>query len=256
MKCNKDEDVTAREIVEQKLTEKDIARAQKFALKAHNLFPDFDGICKFIKSINVYCSHQKKKKTTGEVDIHGILFVESSADDETIKKHYRRLAQTLHYDNNLYVRGKGCLRLYLEQGGGIRVTMLREMKEMVRSIPFLDNPWLGFLHHPGRTHTMVTLSGYQFGMGSLPQFQTQVGGHMHQNPPFYVGRIWRASWARNFSSIPDAYWCTNLDTFGWFHSHTPTGGFGRGANQPNFQGHFLHPMSRLSKIQFQGSIQI
>ncbi|XP_015166020.1 uncharacterized protein [Solanum tuberosum] len=74
MKCNKDEDVTAREIVEQKLTEKDIARAQKFALKAHNLFPDFDGISKFVKIINVYYSHQKKKKTTGEVDIHGILF--------------------------------------------------------------------------------------------------------------------------------------------------------------------------------------
>ncbi|KAG5591171.1 hypothetical protein H5410_041685 [Solanum commersonii] len=73
MKCNKDEDVTAREIVEQKLTEKDIARAQKFALKAHNLFPDFDGISKFIKIINVYCSHQKKKKTTGEVDTHGRL---------------------------------------------------------------------------------------------------------------------------------------------------------------------------------------
>ncbi|KAH0645025.1 hypothetical protein KY284_032909 [Solanum tuberosum] len=129
--------------------------------------------------------------------------------------------------------------------------MLREMKEMVRSIPFLDNPWLGFLHHTGRTHTMVTLSGYQFVMGSLPQFQTQVGGHMHQNPPCYVGRIWRASWARNFSSIPDACWCTNLDTFGGFHSYTPAGGFGRGANQPNFQGHFLHPMSRLSKIEFQ-----
>ncbi|KAH0642282.1 hypothetical protein KY290_033882 [Solanum tuberosum] len=106
MKCNKDEEVTAREIVEQKLTEKDITGAQMFDLKPQNLFLDFAGISQFIEIINVNFDHQKKK-TTGEMDFHGILSVESLADGETTKKHYRRLAQTLHCDKNLHVRGNG-----------------------------------------------------------------------------------------------------------------------------------------------------
>ncbi|KAG5591178.1 hypothetical protein H5410_041692 [Solanum commersonii] len=41
------------------------------------------------------------------MDFHGILSVDSLADGETIKKHYRRISQTLHCDKNLHIRGNG-----------------------------------------------------------------------------------------------------------------------------------------------------
>uniref|UniRef100_M1DQK9 Heat shock protein binding protein n=1 Tax=Solanum tuberosum TaxID=4113 RepID=M1DQK9_SOLTU len=101
MKCNKDEDVTAREIVEQTLTEKNITRAQKYSLKPQNLFPDFDGISQFIEIINVNFAYQKKK-TTGEMDFHGILSVESLADGETIKNITEDLLKLFIVKKNLH----------------------------------------------------------------------------------------------------------------------------------------------------------
>ena len=71
-------------------------------------------------------------------------FLESSAYDETIKKHYRRLAQALHRDKIVYVRGKRCLRLYLEQVGCCMI----EQKEwhMIISMDHLLHAW-SILHH-------------------------------------------------------------------------------------------------------------
>ncbi|KAJ8554019.1 hypothetical protein K7X08_024697 [Anisodus acutangulus] len=112
MECNKDEAVKAKEIAEQKLTEKDIAGAQKFALKARNLFPGLDGLSQFLEVINVYVAHEKK--INGEVDFYGILSVEPSADDETIRKHYRRLALVLHPDKNQSVGADGAFKMISE----------------------------------------------------------------------------------------------------------------------------------------------
>ncbi|XP_059304144.1 uncharacterized protein LOC132056097 [Lycium ferocissimum] len=112
MECYKDEAVKAKEIAEQKLTEKDIAGALKFALKARNLFPGLDGLSQFLEVINVYVAHEKK--INGEVDFYGILSVEPSADDETIRKHYRRLALALHPDKNQSVGADGAFKMISE----------------------------------------------------------------------------------------------------------------------------------------------
>ncbi|MCE3051759.1 hypothetical protein HAX54_050713 [Datura stramonium] len=112
MECNKDEAVKAKEIAEKKLTEKDIAGAQRFALKAQNLFPGLDGLSQFLEVVKVYVAHEKK--IYGEVDIYGILSVEPSADDETIRKHYRRLALALHPDKNKSVGADGAFKILSE----------------------------------------------------------------------------------------------------------------------------------------------
>ncbi|XP_055827146.1 uncharacterized protein LOC129895449 [Solanum dulcamara] len=112
MECNKDEAVRAKEIAEQKLTEKDIAGAQKFALKAQNLFPGLDGLSQFLEVVNVYVAHEKK--IDGEVDFYSVLSVEPSADEETIRKHYRRLALALHPDKNHSVGADGAFKIISE----------------------------------------------------------------------------------------------------------------------------------------------
>ncbi|PHT28064.1 hypothetical protein CQW23_32341 [Capsicum baccatum] len=112
MECNKDEAVRAKTIAEQKLAEKDIAGAQKFALKAQNLFPGLDGLSQFLEVVAVYVAYEKK--TDGEVDIYGVLSVEPSADNETIRKNYRRLALALHPDKNKSVGADGAFKIISE----------------------------------------------------------------------------------------------------------------------------------------------
>lgn len=112
MECNKDEAIRAKEIAEQKLTMKDITGAQKFALKAQNLFPGLDGLSQFLEVVNVYVAHEKK--TDGEVDFYSVLSVEPSAEEETIRKHYRRLALALHPDKNHSVGADGAFKIISE----------------------------------------------------------------------------------------------------------------------------------------------
>ncbi|MCD7450093.1 hypothetical protein HAX54_003511 [Datura stramonium] len=66
-----------------------------------------DGTFSVLEVVKVYVAHEKK--IYGEVDIYGILSVEPSADDETIRKHYRRLALALHPDKNKSVGADGRL---------------------------------------------------------------------------------------------------------------------------------------------------
>ncbi|KAK2975579.1 hypothetical protein RJ640_014066 [Escallonia rubra] len=109
MDCNKDEAVRAKEIAEKKLTEKDISGAKKFALKAHNLFPGLEGLSQFMATLDVYVFAEKM--INGEIDWYGVLGVDPFADDETIKKQYRKLALILHPDKNKSVGSDGAFKL-------------------------------------------------------------------------------------------------------------------------------------------------
>ncbi|GAB4826263.1 hypothetical protein Ancab_009128 [Ancistrocladus abbreviatus] len=98
MECNKDEAIRAKELAEKKFKEKDIGGAKKFALKAQNLYPGLEGISQMMTILDVCTSAEKK--VSGEMDWYGILGVSPWADDEAIKKHYKKLALLLHPDKN------------------------------------------------------------------------------------------------------------------------------------------------------------
>ncbi|KAL7161856.1 hypothetical protein ACSBR2_042348 [Camellia fascicularis] len=112
MECNKDTAARAKEIAEQKLTERDIDGAKKFALKAQNLFPVLEGLHEFMATLDVYISAEKK--INGEVDRYGVLGVNPFSDYETLRRHYRKLVRTLHPDKNKSVGAEEAFKILTE----------------------------------------------------------------------------------------------------------------------------------------------
>ncbi|KAF2301066.1 hypothetical protein GH714_019803 [Hevea brasiliensis] len=99
MECNKDEAVRAKGIAERKFIERDFAGAKKFALKAQNLYPELEGLSQMLVTFDVHVSAQKITGS-GEIDWYCMLGVNPWADDETIRKQYRKLALMLHPEKN------------------------------------------------------------------------------------------------------------------------------------------------------------
>ncbi|KAI5664914.1 hypothetical protein M9H77_24237 [Catharanthus roseus] len=112
MECNKDEAIRAKKLAEKKLTEKDIAGAKRFASKAQNLFPALEGLSQLQETLDVYVASQKT--VNGEVDWYEIFGVDPLADDETIRKKYRKLALALHPDKNKSVGADGAFKIISE----------------------------------------------------------------------------------------------------------------------------------------------
>ncbi|KAF3598932.1 hypothetical protein F2Q69_00033528 [Brassica cretica] len=101
MECNKDEAKRAMDIAEKKLSEKDYVGAKKFVTKAQNLYPHLDGLNQVSMMIHVYISAANKIINGGkEFDLYGVLGVDPLADDEALKKQYKKLALLLHPDKN------------------------------------------------------------------------------------------------------------------------------------------------------------
>lgn len=109
MECNKDEATRAKEIAERKFAQKDYADAKKFASKALNLYPALDGISQMLTTFDVYVSGENK--INGEADWYGVLGVSPWADEETVRKQYRKLALMLHPDKNKNIGADGAFRL-------------------------------------------------------------------------------------------------------------------------------------------------
>ncbi|KAK9060171.1 hypothetical protein SSX86_020875 [Deinandra increscens subsp. villosa] len=112
MECNRDEAKRAKEIAEIKFSSKDIKGAKKFALKAQNLYPDLDGISQLLATLDVYLAAENK--INNESDFYGILGVNPLADDDTVRKHYRKLALFLHPDKNKSVGADGAFKYISE----------------------------------------------------------------------------------------------------------------------------------------------
>ncbi|MCD7468716.1 hypothetical protein HAX54_007134 [Datura stramonium] len=112
MECNKDEAFRAKNIAERKFEQKDYAGAKKFALKAQALYPGLDDLTQMLTTLDVYISAENK--ISGEVDWYGVLGVSPSADDETVRKQYRKLALILHPDKNKSVGAEGAFKLLSE----------------------------------------------------------------------------------------------------------------------------------------------
>ncbi|KAI3757710.1 hypothetical protein L6452_05253 [Arctium lappa] len=112
MECNRDEAIRAKTIAEKKLADKDFAGAKKFTLKAQSLYPELDGISQILIALNVYISSENK--VNGESDWYGVLDVNPSDDEETIRKQYRKLALMLHPDKNKSVGADGAFKILSE----------------------------------------------------------------------------------------------------------------------------------------------
>ncbi|GKC19993.1 DnaJ domain-containing protein [Tanacetum coccineum] len=112
MECNKEEAIKSKTIAEKKFADKDFAGAKKFTLKSQALYPGLDGISQMLITIDVYISYEKK--VNGESDWYGILNVNPSDDDETIRKHYRKLALMLHPDKNKSVGADDAFKILSE----------------------------------------------------------------------------------------------------------------------------------------------
>ncbi|KAL6958223.1 hypothetical protein U1Q18_046727 [Sarracenia purpurea var. burkii] len=112
MECNRDEANRAREIAEKKFTEKDIMGAKKFAIKAQSLYPRLEGIQQMLATLDVYISSENR--INGDADWYGILGVNPRADEETVRRHYRKLALMLHPDKNKSIGAEGAFKLISE----------------------------------------------------------------------------------------------------------------------------------------------
>lgn len=112
MECNRDEAIRAKEIAEKKFTEKDIMGAKKFAIKAQSLYPGLDGIQHMLATLDVYTSAENR--VSGDADWYRILGVNPKANDETVRKHYRKLALMLHPDKNKSIGAEGAFKLVSE----------------------------------------------------------------------------------------------------------------------------------------------
>ncbi|KAG2308319.1 hypothetical protein Bca4012_082619 [Brassica carinata] len=98
MDHSKEEANRAREIAKKRFLANDFSGARKFALKAQFLNPDLEGIAPMVATFDVHVSAQNV--IHGEVDYYGILGVNPEANDDTVRKRYRKLAVMLHPDKN------------------------------------------------------------------------------------------------------------------------------------------------------------
>jgi len=112
MECNRDEAQRAKDIAKKKFEMRDLPGAMKFALKARALFPDLEGIAQMIATFDIYLASEVK--VAGEKDWYSILSVAPSADDELIKKQYRRMVLQLHPDKNKQVGAEGAFQMVQE----------------------------------------------------------------------------------------------------------------------------------------------
>ena len=131
MECNRDEAVRAKEIAERKFTAKDFEGAKRLALKAESLFPGLEGIPQMLATLEIYLSAETT--VNGEKDWYSILSVNASADDDTIKKQYRKLALLLHPDKNKSIGAEGAFKLVSEAWSVLSDRMKRMIYDKKRN---------------------------------------------------------------------------------------------------------------------------
>ena len=89
----------ARDIAESKIRSQDFSTAKRLLLKAERLFPELSGLNQLQAIVDVHISAQKDSDKE-QPDWFKILQVDFGADEETVRKHYKRLALLLHPDKN------------------------------------------------------------------------------------------------------------------------------------------------------------
>ncbi|KAM0881297.1 hypothetical protein ACQ4PT_033037 [Festuca glaucescens] len=112
MECNREEAIKAREIATKKLENKDFVGAKRIALKAQRIFPELENLSQLLTVCEVHCAAEAK--LNGLLDFYGILQMDVTADEATIKKQYRKLAFSLHPDKNSFPSAEAAFKLVAE----------------------------------------------------------------------------------------------------------------------------------------------
>ncbi|XP_068664160.1 uncharacterized protein [Aristolochia californica] len=110
MECNKEEAIRAKELAEEKMQSKDFTGARKIARKAQQLFPELENISQMLSVCDIHCS-AVLRAGGNEMDWYGVLQVELTADDATIRKQFRKLALLLHPDKNKFPGAEAAFKL-------------------------------------------------------------------------------------------------------------------------------------------------
>ncbi|KAK4755540.1 hypothetical protein SAY87_009297 [Trapa incisa] len=116
MDCNKEEAIRAKTLAEKKMENKDFHGAHKIALRAQQLYSDLENISQMLLVCEIHC-YAEKKFLGIELDWYGILQVERTADEATIKKQYRKFALQLHPDKNKFPGAEAAFKLIGEAQG-------------------------------------------------------------------------------------------------------------------------------------------
>ncbi|VFQ87581.1 unnamed protein product [Cuscuta campestris] len=112
MDCNRDEALRSKDIAEKRFLAKDVNGAKKLALKAHNLYPKLEGISQMLATLDVHVSAEKR--VNGEVNVYEILGIKPDANEDVIRKQYRKLALILHPDKNKSIGAEGAFKYVSE----------------------------------------------------------------------------------------------------------------------------------------------
>ncbi|XP_022138503.1 uncharacterized protein LOC111009660 [Momordica charantia] len=126
MDCNKEEAIRARDIAEKKMESKDFTGARKFILRAQQLNPDAENISQMLMVCDVHCAAEKKL-LGNEMDWYGILQIEQTANEATIRKQYRKYALLLHPDKNKFIGAEAAFKLV---GEAQRVLLDQEKRRL------------------------------------------------------------------------------------------------------------------------------
>ncbi|OEL14035.1 hypothetical protein BAE44_0024947 [Dichanthelium oligosanthes] len=109
---NMDEALKAKDVAENKFRARDIKGARKYAIKAQTLCPSLEGISQMVSTLEVHLAAESK--IDGESDWYRILSLGAFADEEEVKKQYRRLALLLHPDKNKSIGAEEAFKLISE----------------------------------------------------------------------------------------------------------------------------------------------
>lgn len=183
MECNKDEALRAKSIAEEKFTKKDFIGARKFALKAQTLYPGLDGISQMLTTLDVYVSAENK--VSGETDWYGVLGVNPSADDESIKKQFKKFALLLHPDKNKSLGAEGAFKLVSEAFSFLSDKQKRLAYNQRRGARVFQQRAPVHTAGSGSHHRAPVNNG---GSGSHQRAPVHTGGSgSHQRGPFQMG---------------------------------------------------------------------
>ncbi|KAK3154181.1 hypothetical protein QOZ80_2BG0187280 [Eleusine coracana subsp. coracana] len=104
-----DEALRAKDAAERKFHARNMKGALRSAIKAQNLCPSLEGISQMVATLEVHLASESK--IDGESDWYRILSLSASADEEEVKKQYKKLALLLHPDKNKSVGGEAAFKL-------------------------------------------------------------------------------------------------------------------------------------------------